>query len=132
MSKKHAIVGIIDALGGTPPSVDASLEYLLESVAEAIEGYEAQPADLSGYAELEGATFTGAVSGIAPTSDANFATKKYVDDSVPDLTGYAALAGATFTGAVSGIDPTADAHLATKKYVDDAIAAAIAGTNEGE
>ena len=120
MSKKHAIVGIIDALGGTTPSVDASLEYLLESLAEAIEGYTP-----SGYASLEGATFTGAVSGIAPTSDANFATKKYVDDSVPDLTGYAALTGATFTGAVSGIDPTADAHLATKKYVDDAISTAV-------
>jgi len=30
------------------------------------------------------ATFTGLVSGIAPTSDLNFATKKYVDDNISD------------------------------------------------
>ena len=77
--------------------------------------------DLSAYATLAGATFTGAVSGITPTADANFATKKYVDDAAPDLTGYAALAGATFTGAVSGITPTANAHFATKAYVDGAV-----------
>lgn len=41
--------------------------------------------DLSGYAPLAGATFTGAVSGIAPTADANFATKKYVDDAIAAL-----------------------------------------------
>ena len=29
------------------------------------------------------ATFTGLVTGIAPTADLNFATKKYVDDSIP-------------------------------------------------
>ena len=77
--------------------------------------------DLSAYAALAGATFTGAVSGIAPTADANFATKKYVDDSMPSLSGYAALSGATFTGAVSGITPTANAHFATKQYVDGAV-----------
>jgi len=77
--------------------------------------------DLSAYAALSGATFTGAVSGIAPVADANFATKKYVDDSVPSLSGYAALSGATFTGAVSGITPTANAHFATKQYVDGAV-----------
>lgn len=32
-----------------------------------------------------GATLTGAVSGIAPTADANFATKKYVDDAIAAL-----------------------------------------------
>lgn len=41
--------------------------------------------DLSAYATLAGATFTGAVSGIAPTADANFATKKYVDDAIATL-----------------------------------------------
>ena len=41
--------------------------------------------DLSAYATLAGATFTGAVSGIAPTADANFATKKYVDDAIAAL-----------------------------------------------
>lgn len=41
--------------------------------------------DLSAYAALAGATFTGAVSGIAPTADANFATKKYVDDAIAAL-----------------------------------------------
>jgi hypothetical protein len=32
------------------------------------------------------ATFTGLVTGIAPTSDLNFATKKYVDDNTPTVT----------------------------------------------
>ena len=32
------------------------------------------------------ATFTGLVTGIAPTSDLNFATKKYVDDNIPTIT----------------------------------------------
>lgn len=41
--------------------------------------------DLSAYAALAGATFTGAVSGIAPSADANFATKKYVDDAIAAL-----------------------------------------------
>jgi hypothetical protein len=41
--------------------------------------------DLSAYAALAGATFTGAVSGIAPTADAHFATKKYVDDAIAAL-----------------------------------------------
>ena len=41
--------------------------------------------DLSAYAALVGATFTGAVSGIAPTADAHFATKKYVDDAIAAL-----------------------------------------------
>ena len=96
--------------------------------------------DLSAYANLAGATFTGAVSGIVPTANSHFATKKYVDEAVPsiqatsplalsngtlsiDLSGYAALSGATFTGAVTGVTPTSNYHLATKKYVDDAIAA---------
>ncbi|MBP3885169.1 MAG: collagen-like protein, partial [Olsenella sp.] len=41
--------------------------------------------DLSAYAALAGATFTGAVSGIAPTANAHFATKKYVDDAIAAL-----------------------------------------------
>ena len=45
--------------------------------------------DLSGYAALTGATFTGAVSGVAPTANAHFATKQYVDNAVPSLSGYA-------------------------------------------
>ena len=36
-------------------------------------------------AALAGATFTGAVSGIAPTANAHFATKKYVDDAIAAL-----------------------------------------------
>lgn len=41
--------------------------------------------DLSAYAALAGATFTGAVSGITPTANAHFATKKYVDDAIAAL-----------------------------------------------
>ena len=54
----------------TPLSIDANDEISI---------------DLSAYAALAGATFTGAVSGIAPTADANFATKKYVDDAIAAL-----------------------------------------------
>lgn len=45
--------------------------------------------DLSGYAALSGAAFTGAVSGITPTANAHFATKQYVDGAIPSLSGYA-------------------------------------------
>ena len=41
--------------------------------------------DLSAYASLAGATFTGAVTGITPTSDYHLATKKYVDDAIDAL-----------------------------------------------
>jgi hypothetical protein len=41
--------------------------------------------DLTGYAALSGAAFTGAVSGVAPTESAHFATKKYVDDAISAL-----------------------------------------------
>ena len=36
--------------------------------------------------KANGGTFDGLVSGIAPTSDLNFATKKYVDDNIPTIT----------------------------------------------
>ena len=39
------------------------------------------------YMKLAGGTFTGAVSGIAPTADANFATKGYVDGAVGGIQG---------------------------------------------
>ena len=42
--------------------------------------------DLSGYAALSGATFTGAVTGITLTSNNHLATKKYVDDAIAALT----------------------------------------------
>lgn len=45
--------------------------------------------DLSAYAALAGAVFTGAVSGITPTANAHFATKGYVDGAIPSLSGYA-------------------------------------------
>ena len=45
--------------------------------------------DLSAYTALAGATFTGAASGITPTSNSDFATKGYVDGVIPSLSGYA-------------------------------------------
>ena len=42
--------------------------------------------DLPAYAALAGATFTGAVTGITPTSNMHFTTKKYVDDAITALT----------------------------------------------
>ena len=38
--------------------------------------------DFGSVVHSSGATFTGAVSGVAPVADANFATKKYVDDAI--------------------------------------------------
>lgn len=38
--------------------------------------------DLSGYAALSGATFTGAVSGVTPTANAHLTTKAYVDQAI--------------------------------------------------
>jgi len=74
-------VGIANIFGGgetytaaSPLSIDANNEISI---------------DLSTYAALAGATFTGAVSGITPTANAHFATKGYVDGAVPSLTGYA-------------------------------------------
>ena len=81
---------------------------------------------LSGLAALNGATFTGAVSGITPTADAHLSRKDYVDsaDALRAL-----LTGATFTGAVLGVTPTANAHLSRKDYVDtaDNLRALLAG-----
>ncbi|MBQ3301908.1 MAG: hypothetical protein IJH04_07190 [Eggerthellaceae bacterium] len=54
----------------TPLSIDANDEISI---------------DLSAYAALAGATFTGAVSGVTPTANAHFATKKYVDDAIAAL-----------------------------------------------
>lgn len=40
--------------------------------------------DLSAYAALSGATFTGAVLGVAPTANAHLTTKGYVDQAITD------------------------------------------------
>ena len=69
----------------------------------------------TGLAALAGATFTGAVLGIAPTANEHLTRKDYVDTA---LAFRAALTGAVFTGEVSGVVPTAAAHFATKAYVD--------------
>lgn len=62
--------------------------------------------DLSAYAALAGATFTGAVSGIAPTGNAHFATKGYVDNAIPSLSGYATESWVTqqISAAIAGLD----------------------------
>ncbi|MBQ3328712.1 MAG: collagen-like protein [Eggerthellaceae bacterium] len=63
------------------PNTDSSTPVTVEGLCNLYE----PDVDLSGYAALSGAAFTGAVSGIAPTADAHFATKKYVDDAVPAI-----------------------------------------------
>lgn len=46
MSKKQAIISIIEALGGEAPSGNLSLTQLLEAVAEAIENRTDNPENL--------------------------------------------------------------------------------------
>ena len=46
--------------------------------------------------------FSGLVTGIAPTADLNFATKKYVDDSIPTVPGTPALSAVLAVGNTSG------------------------------
>ena len=76
--------------------------------------------DLSAYAALAGAAFTGAVSGIAPTANAHFATKQYVDNAVPSLSGYAT--EQYVSNALSG--------YATQSWVTQQISAAIADLDD--
>ena len=71
--------------------------------------------DLSEYAALAGATFTGAVSGIAPTANAHFATKQYVDEAVPAIQASSPL---SFSNGTISIDLSS---YATKQYVDNAV-----------
>ena len=73
--------------------------------------------NLALFATLTGASFTGAVVGIAPSAAAHLTRKDYVDDA--DVL-KASLTGASFTGAVVGITPSAVTHLTRKDYVDDA------------
>ena len=83
--------------------------------------------NLALFAALTGASFTGAVVGIAPSAAAHLTRKDYVDDA-DGLK--ASLSGATFTGPVKGPTPIANVDLSTKKYVDDAdvLGALISGT----
>ena len=71
--------------------------------------------DLSGYAALSGATFTGAVSGVTPTANAHFATKQYVDQAMPAIQAASPL---SYSNGTISIDLTS---YATKQYVDNAV-----------
>lgn len=71
--------------------------------------------DLTGYAALSGAAFTGAVSGVTPTANAHFATKQYVDEAVPSIQATSPL---SFSGGTLSIDLSS---YATKQYVDNAV-----------
>ena len=71
--------------------------------------------DLSAYAALAGATFTGAVSGITPTASAHFATKQYVDQAVPSIQASSPL---SYSNGTISIDLSS---YATKQYVNNAV-----------
>ena len=67
-------------------------------------------------ASLVGATFTGPVKGVAPTNDADFTNKGYVD--VEDAKKLP-LVGGTLSGNVElTATPTRTTHLVPKSYVD--------------
>jgi hypothetical protein len=85
---------------------------------------DAHVPDLSGYARLDGAQFTGTVllPGSNPTSD-NAAVPKFYADAGRDfvlieLNSYARLDGAQMTGALSVLEPTQPDHAVTKRYAD--------------
>ena len=72
-----SVQGICNLLSGGGSSLSASSPLSISNDTISI--------DLSAYAPLAGATFTGAVTGITPTSDYHLATKKYVDDAIAAL-----------------------------------------------
>ena len=63
-----------------------------------------QLSNLSGYAQLSGATFTGSISGATGSFTSLLSNGKTVatTDLLPNLSGYAELTGATFTGPIYG------------------------------
>ena len=126
LTRKDYVDGVITALVDGAPSGLDTLNELAASIGDDASFATTVTNLVNARAALSGATFTGSVSGITPTDDANLARKDYVD-SADNLK--AALAGATFTGIVSGITPTAIGHLTRKDYVDSAddAKAALAG-----
>ena len=85
-----------------PASITTDAQGRVSSVTSL--GYTpVNPTALSAYAPLAGATFTGAVSGIAPTDDSNLTTKLYVDNAVAGGGSgvYLPLAGGTMTGDIN-------------------------------
>ena len=63
-------------------AVDAATTALRDGVSASFDTLAELAAGLAERARLDGATFTGSVSGITPTADAHFATKAYVDSAV--------------------------------------------------
>ncbi len=57
------------------------------------------------------ANFTGLVSGITPTANANFATKGYVDSVTPGAGPFLPLTGGTLTGGLTGTTATFSASV---------------------
>ena len=80
--------------------------------------------DLSGYASLSGATFTGAVSGVTPTAGSHFATKQYVDQAAPTIQATAPL---SYSNGTISIDLSG---YATQSWVTQQISAAIADLDD--
>lgn len=75
------------------------------------------PAALTAYAPLAGAAFTGAVSGIAPTVNANFATKQYVDEQIVIGGGVQSVSAADASITVAGTAANPTLAVATQAGV---------------
>lgn len=90
-------------------SADSAADAAASATAAADSAADAALA-VTGYAALAGATFTGAVTVLAPASDFHAATKKYVDDAIfASGSAYTAdVATITLTGAEFGLTPIAD------------------------
>lgn len=89
-------------------------------------------------AELAGATFTGAVSGVAPTLAAHLTRKDYVDGVVNGLverTGDTMTGSLTFSTTGTGVilpagEPSAANRAARRDYVDTQVATRVAKTGD--
>ena len=66
------------------------------------------------------ATFTGLVTGIAPTSDLNFATKKYVDDNTPSTPALSAVLAVGNTSGANDLFLSDGTNSSTLQFANDA------------
>ena len=84
-------------------------------------GGNSQAPDLTGYAKLSGAAFTGQVTVQPATDPTSPVTLKQMTEQIPSTAGLAELAGAAFTGPVTVLTATAPSQPVTLAQMTAAI-----------